>query len=108
MTDHRLALCEWCLCNRCDTKHRMEQLTVADCIQCEFMNCIWMFFCILLTNLANHIGNLKAAAANFLTSSALETETLNLTCTAFINKEMGKHDTDTAGIYLGTIYMSAD
>ena len=108
MTNHRLTLCKWRLSNRCNTKHGMEQLTVADSIQCKFMNCIRMFFRVLFTNLPNHICNLKAAAANLLTSSALETETLNLTCAAFIDKEMCQHNTDTAGIYLGTIYMSAN
>ena len=86
----------------------MEQLTVADCIKSKFLDCIWMFFCVFFTNLTNHICNLKTAAADFLTSSALETEILNLAGTLFVNKEVGKHDTDTTGIYLGAIYMAAD
>ena len=108
MTDHRLSLCKWCLSHRCNTEHGVEQLTVRNCIQCKFLDGIWILFHALLTDLHDHIWNLKTTATDFLTSSALETEILDLARTSFINEEVSKHNANAAGINFGTIYMAAN
>ena len=107
MADHRCALGKWALCHGSNAQHGVEQLSVRHGIQRKLLHRIRMLFHALLAELQDQVGDLDAAAADFLTSAALQADALNLLCSVLGHQEVGQQGADTAGVYLGAVYMAA-
>ena len=107
MTDEIGALGEGSLCHGGDTQHGVEQLSVADCIQSEFINGIGICLVAALTQFHDHLGDVKSAAADLFAASALQADVLDLVRSLLRDQEVGQNGADTAGVDLGAIYMAA-
>ena len=101
MADEVGALGERLLCNRGDPQHGVEQLSVADRIQSEFVNGVGIGFVASLTELHDHLGDVEAAAADLFAASALQADVLDLVRTLLGDEEVGQDGSDTAGVDFG-------
>ena len=85
----------------------MEQLPVRNSVQSEFLHRVRVLRLALFTQLHDEVRDRNVAAADFLASSALQADALDLLRSLFGDEEVAKKRSDTAGVDLGAVNVSA-